>query len=149
MHHIAAALLFDRDGRLLVYLRDSKPDIPFPNHWDFFGGHVEDGETPEQALVREVREEIGVELKHYEHFRDYTCEKGDAYPNVKHIYWARIDGEADDLMLREGQRIIAVALGEHLTLRWANILGRIVDEFVNAGVAVSAAPVNACPTVTT
>jgi 8-oxo-dGTP diphosphatase len=63
MKQIAMVLLFDRRGRLLVYLRDDKPDIPFPNHWDFFGSHVEEGETPEAALVREVKEEIGVDLK--------------------------------------------------------------------------------------
>jgi 8-oxo-dGTP diphosphatase len=57
---IAQALLFDRNHRLLLYLRDDKPEIPFPNRWDFFGGHVEPGETAEQALVREVREELGV-----------------------------------------------------------------------------------------
>ena len=55
MIQIAQVLLFDRHNRLLIYLRDDKPAIPFPNHWDFFGGHVEEGETPEQALVREVR----------------------------------------------------------------------------------------------
>ena len=62
MKQIAQIFLFDRN-RLLIYLRDDKPEIPFPNHWDFFGGHVEKGETPEEALVREVKEEIGVELK--------------------------------------------------------------------------------------
>jgi 8-oxo-dGTP pyrophosphatase MutT (NUDIX family) len=48
MKQIAMVLLFDRHRRLLVYLRDAKPDIPFPNHWDFFGGHVQEGETPEK-----------------------------------------------------------------------------------------------------
>ena len=66
---IAQALLFDRNNRLLIYLRDNKPEIPFPNQWDFFGGHVEEGETPEQALVREIKEELGVELPSWEFFR--------------------------------------------------------------------------------
>jgi len=51
MKQIAMALLFDRNNRLLIYLRDDQPDIPFPNHWDLFGVHVEEGETPEEALV--------------------------------------------------------------------------------------------------
>ncbi|MGZ8454255.1 MAG: NUDIX domain-containing protein, partial [Candidatus Binatia bacterium] len=59
MIEIAQVLLFDRDGKLLIYLRDDNPTIPFPNHWDLFGGHVEVGETPERALCRELQEEIG------------------------------------------------------------------------------------------
>ena len=54
MKEISKVLLFDCNSRLVVYLRDDNPAIPFPNHWDLFGGHLEAGETPEQALVREV-----------------------------------------------------------------------------------------------
>jgi 8-oxo-dGTP pyrophosphatase MutT (NUDIX family) len=54
-----AAIIFENDkGEFLFFLRDNKPGIPFPLHWDLFGGHVEEGETPEEALVREVKEEI-------------------------------------------------------------------------------------------
>ena len=35
--------VMDRHNGLLIYLRDNKPEIPFPNRWDFFGGHVEEG----------------------------------------------------------------------------------------------------------
>jgi 8-oxo-dGTP diphosphatase len=91
MKQIVMVLLFDRNNRLLIYLRDDKPEIPFPNHWDFFGGHLEEGETPDEALVREVNEELGVELKVWRFFRTYVCTEGDAYPNIKHIYWAQLD----------------------------------------------------------
>lgn len=53
-----------RDGKLLLGLR--APDRRFaPNCWDSIGGHVEIGETLDQALVRELREEIGVEITAY------------------------------------------------------------------------------------
>lgn len=136
MRHVAAALLFDRAGRLLIYLRDDKPTIPFPNHWDFFGGHVEHGETPEQALVREVREEIGYDLRAFTHFRDYVTLRGDAYPNTKHIYYARIDAAAGELTLNEGQYLKGIDLADRGGVRWANILGRIVDDFVASGLKV-------------
>lgn len=133
MRHVAAALLFDRDGRLLIYLRDDKPTIPFPNHWDFFGGHVEPGETPQEALVREVREELGLTLAHFAKFRDYVCLDGDAYPNTKHIYYATLDAVPAELTLHEGQRLTSIPLAERSRYRWANILGGIVEDFVHSG----------------
>ena len=133
MKQIAMVLLFDRHGRLLVYLRDNKPDIPFPNHWDFFGGHVEEGETPDEGLVREVKEELGIKLKHWNFFRRYECTEGDAYPNIKYLYWARIDQTAEELTLYEGQRITSIAPGERRRLKFANILGQLLEDFISSG----------------
>jgi 8-oxo-dGTP diphosphatase len=145
MKQIAQVLLFDRDERLLIYLRDDKPDIPFPNHWDFFGGHLEEGETPEQALVREVKEELGVDLPQWEFFKSYECLSGDVYPNTKYIYRARIDKTAEELQLREGQRLASIAANERHRFKFANILGAILEDFIAAGgwpPAVDNFPVN-------
>jgi mutator protein MutT len=133
MKEIAQVLLFDLEGRLLIYLRDNKPGIPFPDRWDFFGGHLEAGETPEEALVREVKEELGVELKNWRFFRRYDCLEGDAYPNRKHIYHARVDRTVADLRLYEGQRLAAIAREERSAYPFANILGAILEDFVTAG----------------
>jgi 8-oxo-dGTP diphosphatase len=133
MKEIAQVLLFDRKGRLLIYLRDNKPEIPFPNYWDFFGGHLEQDETPEQALAREVREELGVRLATWRFFRRYECFSGDAYPNIKHIYRAQIDRLASDLRLYEGQRLAAIAREERFDYKFANILGAILEDFVGSG----------------
>jgi 8-oxo-dGTP diphosphatase len=133
MKEIAMVLLFDRHDRLLIYLRDDKPGIPFPNHWDFFGGHLEHGEAPEQALVREVKEELGIELADWNFFRVYTCTEGDAYPNVKHIFLAKIDKDPDELTLYEGQRLRSITRDEREDVRFANILGAILEDFIAAG----------------
>jgi 8-oxo-dGTP diphosphatase len=53
------ALLVDGEGRVLLGLRGPHKKA-WPNHWDAVGGRVEEGETLEQAMIREVREEIGV-----------------------------------------------------------------------------------------
>jgi len=133
MQRIAQVLLFDRHGKLVIYLRDDKPDIPFPDHWDLIGGHVEAGETPEQALVRETKEEIGVALKQWRFFRRYECLAGDAYPNIKFIYHADIDCLAAELPLFEGQRLIGITPRERFDYRFANILGKILEDFIADG----------------
>jgi 8-oxo-dGTP diphosphatase len=133
MQQVAQVILFDRYGRLLIYLRDNKPGIPYPNHWDFFGGHLESGETPDQALVRELEEELGLPLKDWKFFRTYDCSEGDAYPNVKYIYWSRIEQGVDEMTLREGQMLKSIELEERLQFRFANVLGRILEDFVAAG----------------
>lgn len=61
--HGAKAALFIGD-RLLVILRDDRPDILFPAHWDFPGGGREGAESPVQTLTREVAEEVGLVVDH-------------------------------------------------------------------------------------
>jgi 8-oxo-dGTP diphosphatase len=55
------AALIRRDGRYLVQQR--LPGKSRPNLWEFPGGKVEPGESDEHALVRECKEELGVELR--------------------------------------------------------------------------------------
>jgi 8-oxo-dGTP diphosphatase len=133
MIEIAQVLLFDRHNRLLIYLRDDKPAIPFPNHWDFFGGHVEERETPEQALVREVKEELGLDLLVWQLFRTYECLTGDVYPNRKYIFRACVDKTPEDLVLYEGQKLTSIAIDERHRFRFANILDAILEDFIGAG----------------
>lgn len=56
----AKAALFIGD-RLLTILRDDKPGIDYPAHWDFPGGGREGAETGFETLAREMREEVGLD----------------------------------------------------------------------------------------
>jgi 8-oxo-dGTP diphosphatase len=58
---VVAAALVDRDGRLLVQQRPE--GLSMAGLWEFPGGKIEPGETPEQALVRELAEELAIDVE--------------------------------------------------------------------------------------
>ena len=59
---VVAAALVDRDGRLLVQQRPE--GLSMAGLWEFPGGKLEPGETPEQALIRELAEELAIDVDH-------------------------------------------------------------------------------------
>ncbi len=59
---VVAAALVDRDGRLLVQQRPE--GTPMAGLWEFPGGKIEPGETPERALIRELAEELAIDVDH-------------------------------------------------------------------------------------
>lgn len=58
--HVAAAVITRPDGSVLLGQR--APDTFYPGYWEFPGGKVEPGETPRDALIRELDEELGMRV---------------------------------------------------------------------------------------
>ncbi|GAB5447112.1 8-oxo-dGTP diphosphatase MutT [Gymnodinialimonas sp.] len=56
---VSAVALIDAEGRLLLAQRPEGKSMA--GLWEFPGGKVEDGETPEEALIRELQEELGID----------------------------------------------------------------------------------------
>ncbi len=100
MSVISSAMLVNPDGDILVNLRDNDPRIIFPNLWSLIGGHVEEGESPEEGLVREVEEEIGYQVTEYHPLATFFDGA-----DVRHLYLVPIDVPLGDLVLGEGQAI--------------------------------------------
>lgn len=59
--YVAAVVMVDRDGRVLLAKRPEGKKLA--GLWEFPGGKIEEGETPEAALVRELEEELGIDTK--------------------------------------------------------------------------------------
>jgi len=131
MKKIAAIILENDNGEILLALRDNKPGIPFPNHWDLIGGHVEEGESPEEALIREVKEELDIDLKKYTFYKKYECLSGDAYENTKYIYTGKIDLRIEEITLLEGERAHYFSRKEISDVKFANIIRSIVMDYIN------------------
>jgi len=93
---VAIAILY-RDDKFLLQLRDDIPGIAYPGCWALFGGHIEPGETPEVALIRELQEEIG--------YTPPTASKFGCYTDVavvRHVFYAQLTVDVKDLVLQEG-----------------------------------------------
>ena len=72
---------------LLVILRDDKPDIPYPGHWDLPGGGREGQETPQECALRETREEVGLILQPVQLVwaREYQRPRGQVWFFAAHL----------------------------------------------------------------
>ncbi|MFS8198551.1 (deoxy)nucleoside triphosphate pyrophosphohydrolase [Streptomyces sp. CWNU-52B] len=98
---VGAAVL--SDGRLLAARRSAPAELA--GRWELPGGKVEPGESSEQALVRELREELGVEAEPVERVPGEFSLKA---PYVLHVWTARLVPGSPD----------PVALQDHDELRW-------------------------------
>jgi 8-oxo-dGTP diphosphatase len=105
---VALAMLH-REGRWLMQLRDEIPTIVAPGCWGLFGGHLEPGETPEQALRRQLLEEIswqppalGLVMVHHIHRR------------TAHVFRSELSVPLEQLQLLEGQDLGLVSPEELL-----------------------------------
>jgi 8-oxo-dGTP diphosphatase len=98
---IGTSIIFlNSSDDVLLMLRDDIPHIKYPNMWDIPGGQAENDETPEKAIIREIKEEMDLDLTDIALF-----ERREFSDRTEFTFWKRIDFDADDIMLNEGQCI--------------------------------------------
>ena len=99
VRHVSLFILYTSAGQLLLQHRTH--DAPrHPSHWAFFGGGIEAGESPAEALQREVREELSYDVKRPHFLLAQTVKQGEE-ESTKYVYVERYEDEP--LELGEGQ----------------------------------------------
>lgn len=101
-------------GKILAVQRSAT--MPLPGKWEFPGGKIEEGETEENCIVREIKEELNIDV-----------DLGERLPSVVHNYPARsielipfmAEYRSGEIRLTEHQQYRLLAKAELETLDWA------------------------------
>lgn len=118
--HVAAGILRDREGRVLLAERQN--DCPFAGMWEFPGGKVDDGESREAALTRELAEELGIEINRFEYFMSLEHDYADRRVFIEFF------------LVTDWRHTVRSVLGQGL--RWVSIDELPMQALLPANVAV-------------
>ncbi|MGV8172097.1 MAG: NUDIX domain-containing protein [Candidatus Woesearchaeota archaeon] len=100
IRNIAAIILYDAKKKILLQHRDENIEH-LPGYWAFFGGGIDLGETPEQAIIRETKEELDYDLKNPKLILVQKFEDKD-YGGSKYVFMEEND-TTKKLIQHEGQ----------------------------------------------
>ena len=101
MKHRGASIIFhNSSAQVLLVLRDDLPSISYPGLWDLPGGHIEKNETAEECIVREMLEEIEINVEGCRLFRIYEFSD-----RTEYVFYKQADFDLLKIVLHEGQML--------------------------------------------
>lgn len=103
----ALAIIFNDDMEVLLLQRSSYEDQWMPNKWALVGGGVEEGEEPLEAVSREIKEEIGLDIDNFK--EKFVLQRND--DSVEHMFVTKFSGDKDSIKLNE----------EHQDYKWCDV----------------------------
>jgi len=120
IRNVAIIIFYDKDNRIL--LQDRRGISKLGEEWGFFGGEINKDETPEQAVVRESREELNFDLKEYKYIGEYSYEIEDSLKKrfanfdfdfiLCKVFIASLKDNLPKFKLKEGKNMRLFSLNE-------------------------------------
>jgi 8-oxo-dGTP diphosphatase len=92
--------------------------------WDIPGSHVEDGETPEQCIVREMKEEMDLNLEEF-----HLLSVMEFIDRIEYTFWKKANLDIQKINLHEGQKLKWFTEFEAKNTKLAYGFNEIVDDF--------------------
>jgi 8-oxo-dGTP diphosphatase len=126
MIHVAGAVIQNAQGEILCALRSA--GMSMPGLWEFPGGKLETGESPQSCLVREIKEELGCEIEVGGMIADVEHD----YPSIRvHLmtYFAAIVSGVPEA--REHERLEWLPASRLRELEWAPADLSTVDKLLS------------------
>ena len=117
-------ILVNPKGEIFLLHRDDTPNIEVPNKWSFVGGALEEGETPEEGILRETKEEIDFDVKDISLFKEY-----DDHEIRRYVFVGTIDKEISELTLTEGDNMNFFTIEEALKMDISKNTKRYIEEY--------------------
>lgn len=129
IREVVSVLLTNARGEVLLQLRDDKPGLRYANTWTLFGGSVEAGEQHEDAIRRELIEELSLSPR-LTYWKCFTCSIRTIPGEVvtyNHAWMARLD--ETPTVLNEGQAMAWFSRESTAGLELAFAQQNILEEF--------------------
>lgn len=131
--NISIVVLYTSNGKIL--LQERKGISKFGEEWTFFGGKIEDGETPLDAVIREIKEELNFDLINPIHISsESTITKNINNEEVNlfgEIYVKKIDEDKNIFTLEEGSNMAFFDIKEAKKLKLGPLDHKIIRIFEN------------------
>jgi 8-oxo-dGTP diphosphatase len=112
--YVSAGILVCTDGRILITERTD--DGPFHGMWEFPGGKIADGESAEEALRRELREEIGIDVEQCAAFMRLRHDYPDRSVDLRFFKVSRWRGNPVGLENQQMRWVVAAEIEDGLML---------------------------------
>ena len=88
-----------REKSIFVFLQKRSITQRLPNYYGFFGGHLENDETPEEGMLREIKEELDYTPKNYQFLKAFEFTR-----SIRNVYYMRAEDDFEkQITVLEGQ----------------------------------------------